>query len=206
MKRYIMSSSSSIAAARRRRAAPTMPVKTSSGYQTVTPQQMSQSQSQSQEHQEQQQRPVLTPAQMLVTHERRIADIERTLPEIFEQVRASLDSTSTGLHQPQTVNQESSSVNQAFMEERVRREDELVSRLMEAERRISEFHDVLTKIQTFAMEMNTTFMQHLNKASNLVEQYSNEAEQSEDIVLNIAEKDNKIDISDGEDEGLEQTV
>ena len=198
-----MSSSSSIAAARRRRAAPTMPVKTSSGYQTLTPQQMSQAQSQ--EQQEPQQRPVLTPAQMLVTHERRIADIERTLPEIFEQVRASLDSTSTGLHQQQQVNQESSTVTQSFMEERVRREDELVNRLMEAERRISEFHDVLTKIQTFAMEMNTTFMQHLNKASSVVEQYSNEAEQSQEITLNIAEKDNKIDISDGEEE-ITQTV
>lgn len=198
-----MSSSSSIAAARRRRAAPTMPVKTSSGYQTLTPQQMSQAQSQ--EQQEPQQRPVLTPAQMLVTHERRIADIERTLPEIFEQVRASLDSTSTGLHQQQPVNQESSTVTQSFMEERVRREDELVNRLMEAERRISEFHDVLTKIQTFAMEMNTTFMQHLNKASSIVEQYSNEAEQSQEITLNIAEKDNKIDISDGEEE-ITQTV
>lgn len=198
-----MSSSSSIAAARRRRAAPTMPVKTSSGYQTLTPQQMSQAQSQ--EQQEPQQRPVLTPAQMLVTHERRIADIERTLPEIFEQVRASLDSTSTGLHQQQQVNQESSTVTQSFMEERVRREDELVNRLMEAERRISEFHDVLTKIQTFAMEMNTTFMQHLNKASSIVEQYSNEAEQSQEITLNIAEKDNKIDISDGEEE-ITQTV
>jgi len=198
-----MSSSSSIAAARRRRAAPTMPVKTSSGYQTLTPQQMSQAQSQ--EQQEPQQRPVLTPAQMLVTHERRIADIERTLPEIFEQVRASLDSTSTGLHQQQPVNQESSTVTQSFMEERVRREDELVNRLMEAERRISEFHDVLTKIQTFAMEMNTTFMQHLNKASSVVEQYSNEAEQSQEITLNIAEKDNKIDISDGEEE-ITQTV
>lgn len=178
-----MSSSQANASARRRRAAPANPPAPTSAAQRAGPpsqfQQPPVPQQNDIQRQQQQQgmppRPVLTPAQMLIAHERRIAELETAMPEMTRQFQESVSALGVSPDDAEGApwDQDIVQLNQRI-DDIVQRLDEAETedppedvaffkkKFTELEKQFVSIKRMLVRVQTFAMETNLTLMKYKN--------------------------------------------
>lgn len=155
-----MSSSNSNAAARRRRASPVVPPQPTSMAARVQPQppqavrnmpqgqpqpqpQRPGQQPQGQPQPGQPQLPIMTPAQMLIAHERRLTEIESMIPEIMK-------------------NASTYEMNDNENPEMYVDPSDIMSRVSELESRLSSMQTAFQLLHNFATETNTALLKFLN--------------------------------------------
>lgn len=165
-----MSSSNSNAAARRRRAGgppslsqSSMVSRVNSRPQIQPPQQHQHpSPQQQQEPVSQQQRPVMTPAQMLIAHERRLNEIETMIPDIMKKV--TIRETNVKEAEPNI----SSEVI-----------DEMTQHIRALEEQFKALSQSFTLLHNFATETNIALLKLINEKNDELTQEEEEDDQED---------------------------